>query len=260
MSVSAVAIVTGAARGIGAATARALAAAGLELVLVDVASDDKRLGYPLATETDLQGVAEELGANTVVGDAADKAVLASAVEAANEAGQLTAAVAAAGVIAGEGAAWDVSDDAWAVLHETNVVAVQRLASATIPTMLDHPIPRSGRFIAIGSPIAHKATPMLAAYAATKAAAESYVRSLAADLAGTGITANTVLPGSTATPLLDHSATFYDLETPEEFGIHHLVDRLIEPDEVASAIAWLCSDAASAITGASIPIDGGFSAR
>lgn len=260
MTAPTVAIVTGAARGIGAATARALAAAGFELVLVDAVRDDERLGYPLATEADLQAVADEVGAHTVVGDAADNAVLTSAVEAACRAGQLTAAVAAAGVISGEGAAWDVNDDAWTVLHETNVLAVQRLASATIPTMLDHPEPRSGRFIAIGSPIAHKATPRLAAYAASKAAAESYVRSLAADLAATGITANTVLPGSTNTALLDHSATVYDLESTDAFREHHLIDRLLDPNEVAHVIAWLCRDASSAITGASIPVDGGFSAR
>ncbi len=255
-----VAIVTGAARGIGAATARALSEAGFELVLIDRAQDNARLDYSLATKAEFEAITDELSAYAVVGDAADPDVLAAAVAAATQIGQLTVVVAAAGVIAGEGRAWEVGDGAWNVMQSTNVDAVRRLAAAAIPRMLDQAEPRSGRFIAIGSPIAHKATPLLAGYAATKAATQTYVLSLAADLAGTGITANTVLPGSTATPLLDHSAKVYDLDSAEDFREHHLVDRLIQPEEVASAIVWLCSDAAGGVTGASIPVDGGFSAR
>lgn len=255
-----VAIVTGAARGIGAATARALAAAGHDLVLVDRSQDDERLAYPLATEADLRSVADEIDATYVVGDASETAVVDAAIDAANRLGPVRIVVAAAGVIAGEGPAWQVDDHQWSALHDTNITAVRRLAAAAIPRMLESLEPRSGRFVVIGSPIAHKATPRLAAYAASKAAVESYVRSLAADLAGTGITANTVLPGSTSTTLLDHSATVYDLDSADAFREHHLIDRLIDPDEVAQAIAWLCTDAASGITGASIPVDGGFSAR
>lgn len=259
-----VAIVTGAARGIGAAAARALTTAGHPTVLIDRCEDDARLGYSLATADDLAAVTDACAAQaetrTIIGDANDPNTLSMAMELANELGTVGVAVAAAGVIAGEGPAWALSDDAWRALDDTNVSAVRRLAAATIPAMLEAPRPRFGRFIAVGSPIAHKATPKLAAYAASKAAVESYVRSMAADLAGTDITANTVIPGSTDTALLQHSATVYELDDANEFTQHHLVDRLIDPDEVAAAIAWLCSDAAAAITGAVIPVDGGLSAR
>lgn len=255
-----VAIITGAARGIGAATAIALAEVGHDIVLIDRCGPDPRLGYALATEEELNEIAKRTGGTPIIGNAADPAVLDRAKAAAESLGSIEIAVAAAGVIAGEGPAWELSNDAWQALEETNITAVRRLAAATIPAMLDRPRPRFGRFIAIGSPIAHKATPRLAAYAASKAAVESYVRSLAADLAGTDITANIVLPGSTDTGLLAHSATVYDLDSPERFAEHHLVDRLISPDEVAATITWLCGSGANAITGAAIAVDGGFSAR
>ncbi len=238
-----VAIVTGAARGIGAATARALADAGHGVVLVDRCEDDSRLGYPLATPDDLAAVADECGghatARTVIGNADDAETLSIAVEVAAELGDLCFAI-AAGVIAGEGPAWEVSDEAWQVLDSTNVSATRKLAAITIPVMLARPRPRFGRFIAIGSPIAHKATPRLAAYAASKAAVESYVKSLAADLAATDITANTIIPGSTDTNLLHHSAEVYDLESPGEFVQHHLIDRLVEPAEIGAAITCFVS--------------------
>lgn len=256
----AVAIITGSARGIGAATAIALANAGHQLVLVDRCQDDPRLDYKLGTEAELREVARMANAEVVIGNAADEAVISEAVEKATALGGVDIAIAAAGVIAGEGAAWEVTSEDWDVLDETNISAVRVLAAATIPSMLERPRPRSGRFIALGSPIAHRATPRLAAYAASKAAVESFVKSLAVDLAGTDITANTIVPGSTDTRLLTHSASVYDLKSSADFVEHHIVDRLIQPEEVAALIAFVCSEKASAITGASLTVDGGMSAR
>jgi NAD(P)-dependent dehydrogenase (short-subunit alcohol dehydrogenase family) len=102
-------------------------------------------------------------------------------------------------------------------------------------------------------------PLLSAYAAAKAACAAYVRALAADLAGTGVTANVVCPGSTRGVMLDASARVYDLPDQESFAPQHLLRRLLEPDEVAASIAWLCSPAASGITGVVLPIDAGLTA-
>ena len=71
-----------------------------------------------------------------------------------------------------------------------------------------------------------------------------------------MTANAVSPGSTRTALLDASAKVYELESAEAFAQQQPIGRLIEPVEVASTIAWLCSPAASAITGADVAVDGG----
>ena len=77
-----------------------------------------------------------------------------------------------------------------------------------------------------------------------------------DLAEHGVTANAVSPGSTRTAILKASADVYGLASEEEFAKSQPIGRLIEPSEIAASITWLCSPAASAITGADIAVDGG----
>ena len=166
-----------------------------------------------------------------------------------------AAVAAAGVIAGA-PAWATDDAVWSTLIDVNLHGTRRLAEATIPSMVEA---GRGRFVAISSAAALRAMPQLAAYSAAKAAIVAYVRALAADLAGTGVLANVICPGSTRGAMLAASAGVYDLPGQEEFAGQHLVRRLLEPDEVAAAVVWLCGPAASAVTGAAIPVDGGLTA-
>jgi NAD(P)-dependent dehydrogenase (short-subunit alcohol dehydrogenase family) len=98
--------------------------------------------------------------------------------------------------------------------------------------------------------------MLAAYCAAKAAVTGFARALAAELRGTNVTANAVTPGSTATRILDESARLYDLESAEAFSRQQPLDRLIRPAEVAATIAWLAGPSTAAVTGATIPVDGG----
>ena len=83
-----------------------------------------------------------------------------------------------------------------------------------------------------------------------------VRGLAADLAGTGVTANAVCPGSTDTAMLAESARLYALADTAPFAEQQSVRRLLAPDEVAAALVWLAGEASSALTGAVIPVDGG----
>jgi NAD(P)-dependent dehydrogenase (short-subunit alcohol dehydrogenase family) len=83
-----------------------------------------------------------------------------------------------------------------------------------------------------------------------------VRGLAADLAGTGITANAVCPGSTETAMLTESARLYGLPDTSPFAEQQVVGRLLAPEEVAAALVWLAGEDASAVTGAVIPVDGG----
>jgi NAD(P)-dependent dehydrogenase (short-subunit alcohol dehydrogenase family) len=100
---------------------------------------------------------------------------------------------------------------------------------------------------------------LSGYVASKHAVIGLVRALAADLAGTGVTANAVCPGSTRTAVLEASARIYELDSVEEFDGQQLVERLLEPEEPAALIAWLCGADASGVTGAALAADGGMTA-
>ncbi|MCQ0003979.1 mycofactocin-coupled SDR family oxidoreductase [Actinomadura madurae] len=256
-----VAVVTGAARGIGAAVAGALASAGYDLVLGDVPSPGavEGLGYPLATARDLAEVEEScrgLGAGVAalpcdVRSPSDTARLVDAAD-----GRLVAAVAVAGIIGADGPAWELDPADLDRDLSVNLHGVANLARAAVPRLLRAPRGR-GRFVAVVSSAGERGLPRLASYVAAKHAALGYVRALAADLGPSGVTANAVLPGGTATALLDRTAGVYGLSGAGELARHQRLGRLLDPAEIASAVVWLCSDGASATTGAALHVDGGF---
>jgi len=254
------AVVTGAARGIGAAVAGRLGQEGWSLLLIDACADQPGIEYAMPAPADLERVCEQCraaGADRVEVLRADvgSADFASVLESALGGRSPAAAVAAAGVIAG-GQAWGTSEEAWDSLMKVNLHGTRRLAEATIPGMVRA---GRGRFVAIASAAALRAMPQLAAYSAAKAATVGFVRALAGDLAGTGVSANAICPGSTRGVMLAASAEVYDLTGEEEFATQHLIRRLIEPSEIAEAVVWLCGPAASALTGAVLPVDGGLTA-
>jgi SDR family mycofactocin-dependent oxidoreductase len=254
------AVVTGAARGIGAAVAAGLAEQGWSLVLVDACAAQPGIDYAMPVPVDL----DTIGARCAEAGAAAVDVLCLDVASPSFAAQLSdgldgrvvgAAVAAAGVIAGA-PGWATDDAAWTTMLDVNLHGTRRLAEATVPAMVQA---GRGRFVGIASAAAVRAIPRLAAYSAAKAAVAGYVRALAADLAGTGVLANVICPGSTRGSMLAASADVYDLTGQDDFADQQLIRRLLEPSEVAAAAVWLCSPAASALTGAVLPVDGGLSA-
>ncbi len=276
-----VALITGAARGIGAATVVALAAGGWRVVAVDLCADDPALPYPLGSREELDrvvasacvaagarpastgsaGRAGSAGGDPAViaaqADTRDVRALAAAVALAeNRWGGLDAAIAAAGVIAGGVPAWQVPPDAEQAVLDIDLGGVLALARVTVPALLRRPEPRRGRFLAVASAAATRGLPMLAAYCAAKAGVAGFIRALGAELGGTGITANAVSPGSTATPILDESARLYDLPGAGAFAAQQPLGRLLDPAEVAAVLAFLAGDGASAMTGAVVPVDGG----
>jgi len=254
-----VALVTGAARGVGAAAVAALAAGGWRVIATDLCADDPALPYPLGSRADLDRVAGAAGGDVVawVADARDPRALAAAVsEAERRWGGLDAAIAVAGVIAGGVPAWQFPADQEAALLDINLGGVLNLARAAVPALLRRPVPRRGRFIAVASAAATRGLPMLAAYCASKAGVAGFIRALAAELGGTGVTVNAVSPGSTATAVLDESARLYSLPAAESFASQQPLGRLLRPEEVAAVIAFLAGDGASGMTGAIVPVDGG----
>ena len=257
-----VAVVTGAARGIGAAVAEGLAAAGWDLVLGDVAAPDTVPGltYPLATAADLAATArrcEARGARVVAAacDVRDGDDVARLVDAA--AGDLRAAVAVAGVLAADGPAWEQSAADLDRDLSVNLHGVANLARAAVPRLLAGAAPDRCRFVAVVSSAAERGLPRLASYVAAKHAALGYVRALAADLGPSGVTANAVLPGSTRTDLLARTAAAYGLPSRDAFAAHQRLGRLLAPEEVAAAVVWLCSAGSSGVTGTALAVDGGF---
>jgi len=255
-----VAVVTGAARGIGAATVHRLVAEGWSVVAVDACADDAALDYPLARRDELEALVHpDDRVTTVVADVRDVGGLQRAVDAAiSTYGGLDAAFAVAGVIAGGAPHWATSVDAERAVLDVDLAGVLNLARVAVPAMLARPEPRTGRFVAVASSAATQGLPRLAAYCAAKAGVVGFVRGLAADLRGTGVTANAVSPGSTDTAMLAESARIYDLDGVQVFASQQPVERLLSPDEIAAALVWLAGEDNGGVTGAVVPVDGGLS--
>lgn len=260
-----VAIVTGGARGIGAATVLALAGQGWSVLAVDRAADDPAVPYPMATEADLAVVLERAqlaagAADRVACCRADvrdhQALTAAVAECEERFGGLDAAIAAAGVIAGGVRMWEVPPEQERAVLDIDLGGVINLARTAIPALLRRPEPRSGRFLAVASAAATAGMPMIAAYCAAKAGVAGLIRSLGAELGGTGVTANAVSPGSTDTAMLAESARLYGLPGAGEFAAQQPVRRLLEPAEIAAVLAFLAGPGSSAMTGAVVPADGG----
>lgn len=254
-----VALVTGAARGIGAATVATLTDQGWRVLAVDACTDDPAVSYPLGTRAELDAVVAAAGdsAAAFVADTRDDDAMGAAVEHAQSVwGGLDAAIAVAGVIAGGVPLWEMPAEQVRGVLDVDLGGVVTLARATVPAMLRRPPPRQGRFLAVASAAATRGMPMLTAYSAAKAGVGGLIRGLATDLRGTGITANAVSPGSTDTPILAESARLYGLNSGHDFAPQQPLERLLEPSEVAAALAWLASHQAAGMTGAMVPVDGG----
>ncbi len=260
-----VAVVTGAARGIGAATVRALADDGWSVLAVDRAGDDPAVPYRLASVSDLTAVVTEAAGRT--GDPSRVAAFTADVRAAAELeaavadaetrwGGLDAAIGCAGVIAGGLPQWEVPPAQEQAVLDIDLGGVLNLARAAIPALLRRPEPRSGRFLAVASAAASRGLPMLAAYCAAKAGVAGLVRALAVELGPSGVTANAVSPGSTATAMLDESARLYGLTSAADFASTQPAGRLLDPAEIAAVLAFLAGPGSSALTGAVVAADGG----
>lgn len=259
-----VAVVTGAARGIGAATVHRLCAQGYAVVAVDScagADTPPGVNYPLAELRDLQALADAhpTAVRTHTADVRDPAAMAAvAAEAVDLFGRLDVVVAAAAVIAGGRPLWETPPDHVRTLWDVDVAGVWHTVTACVPRMLDGPDPSGCRVVAVASAAGARGLFHLAAYTMAKHAVVGLIRGLAADLVGTGVTAVAVSPGATRTPMLSATAVLYGIDDIDRFADTQLVRRLLEPDEVADVIAWCCARGSAAVNGADISADGGFS--
>jgi meso-butanediol dehydrogenase/(S,S)-butanediol dehydrogenase/diacetyl reductase len=242
------AIITGAARGIGAAGARAFSAAGWDVVLVD------------RDAAELSAIAASCPGRSaaLAGDVARRDLNVAAVELARDRfGTLDAAIANAGVNLARSID-DTADEDIDRLLAVNLRAVIYLAQAAHSALAA----TSGTLVVMASKTGLVAQPDSPLYCATKGAAVQLARALALDWAREGIRVNAVCPGIVDTPMLDRFLG--ELEDPDrarrEFSTAQPLGRLARPDECAAAALFLASRAASFITGVALPVDGGFTAQ
>lgn len=238
-----VALVTGASRGIGAACARALAAAGYD-VAVGYASDEAGAE---ATAAAVRALGR--AASTHAADVADEAQAAGLVEAAEEAlGPLDAVVLNAGITR-DGLTVRMSADDWNAVIDTNLSGAFFTARPALRGMLRR---RAGSIVAVSSIVGLIGNAGQANYAAAKAGMIGMVRALAREAGGRGVRVNAVAPGYITT---DMTAGLSD-EHRDALLASTPLGRLGSPEDVAAAVAFLCSEDAAFITGAVLPIDGG----
>jgi len=228
------ALVTGASKGIGKAIATALAAAGASVVV----------GYRSGND-DAEMLAGELGGRAIQADVSDAEDAKRLVE---EAGDLDILVNNAGLTR-DGLLARMSDDDWRTVIDTNLASVFYTCRAVTRPMMKK---RAGSIVNISSIVGVHGNWGQTNYAASKAGIIGFTKSLARELGSRNIRANVVAPGYVKTQLTDvlpEEATGTMLEqTP--------LGRLGDPEDVAGAVRFLCSDAASFITGEVLLVDGG----
>jgi 2,3-dihydro-2,3-dihydroxybenzoate dehydrogenase len=247
------ALVTGAAGGIGAAIVRRLAAGGVAVAALD--HDAERLAAtvaPIADETAAPVVAIAL-------DVSDSAAVEDAVQRVEgELGPIGQLACAAAILR-PAAVVDLDDEDWQRTFAVNAFGVFAVARAVARRMAGR---RSGAIVTVGSNAAAVARTEMAAYAASKAAAHQFTMCLGLELAPLGVRANVVSPGSTDTPM--QRALWTDADSPQRVIDGSLagyragipLGRIARPEQIADAVAFLLSDAASHITMHDLRVDGG----
>ncbi|WP_299053311.1 3-hydroxybutyrate dehydrogenase [uncultured Nocardioides sp.] len=242
------ALVTGAASGIGRAVATRLAADGARLLLLDL------------DEAGAKAAASDLGGEALVADLSD----ADAITALDLAGRGVDVLVNNAGIQHVAPVQDFDPARFALIHRVMLHAPFLLAQQVLPGMYDR---GWGRLVHVSSVHGHRASAYKAAYVSAKHGLEGLSKVIALEAAGTGVTSNTVAPGYVRTPLVEgqvadqaRSHGIGEDEVLERVMLARTpVKRLVEPDEVAGVVAFLCGPHTDSITGSSYRLDGGWTA-
>jgi NAD(P)-dependent dehydrogenase (short-subunit alcohol dehydrogenase family) len=239
-----VALVTGAASGIGRSIALLLARQGAEMVLVD---------------RDAAGLAEtgkHTGGHQIVADLADPAVVVRAgAEAVERPGGVDILVNAAGITGSGVSLLDTPLEVWNQVHAVNCTAPFLLTQAVGRGMVARG--RGGRIVNITSSSAHRALQSKASYGSSKAALAQLTRIAAAELGPYDINVNAVAPGLTRTPIVARAFTPDELAAALTQGpLVNLLHRISEPEDIAEVVLFLCLPASRQITGQTVHVSAG----
>lgn len=238
-----VAMVTGAATGIGYGIARRLGSEGARVLMVDI---DGSQGEQSSSELAARGV----GVRLVVGDVGEPEVAERAVKQALDSwGRIDVLVNNAGIVGKYANIWELPVEELDRVYRVNLRGVYLFCNKVIPHMLERDY---GRIVNITSTAGKEGNPRMVPYSATKAAVIALTKSVGKELARTGIRVNCVAPAVVQTRILDKF-------TPDQ--LQYMVERIPmgrtgEIDEIAALVAWLSSSECSFSTGAVFDISGG----
>jgi SDR family mycofactocin-dependent oxidoreductase len=261
-----VAFITGAARGQGRAHAVRLATDGADIIAVDLCDQIASVPYPLATPDDLAAtvkLVEDTGSRIVAarGDVRDRASLSSALQAGlDEFGRLDIVVANAGI-----APMQSGDDGWHDVIDVNLTGVYNTIKVAIPTLVKQDTGGSIVLISSAAGLAGVGSPDAGSvgYAAAKHGVVGLMRVYANLLARQNIRVNSIHPTGVETPMIDNDFTrgwlaqmAAAVDNPGTLG-NALPVEVLQPEDIANAVAWLVSDQARYITGVTLPVDAGF---
>lgn len=264
-----VAYITGGARGQGASHARTFAREGADIVILDVCANVDSIRYDLASENDLQAIAEEirgLGRRCIaeVADVRHQDQLDAVTEKAlAEFGKIDIVFANAG-IQGVANFWDMTEQQWDDMIAINQTGVWKTAKSTAPSMIER---QSGCFILTGSMNCYEGLPQYCHYTASKHAVRGLLKSFAIELGPHNIRVNAVMPGVIDTPLLDNPvnrAWIAGFKGAEHEDANASVRNwgllkgaaMLPPEAISNAALWLASDEARYVHGAEFVIDAG----
>lgn len=247
-----VAIVTGAAKGIGRASSIRLAEEGAQVVLVDKSKQNLLEAVRVMKEKGIEGLA-------LVGDVSNEKQVKEAVQTAVQSHGGIDILVNCAAIHPYGTVVSTSSETWDAVMNVNLKGIFLFAKYCIPEMEKR---GGGSIVNVSSVQAFSSQKTVAAYTATKGAINALTRAMALDHAEANIRVNAVCPGSVDTPMLRSSAEMFGdnmEETLASWGKMHPLGRLAQPEEVAEMVCFLSSPRAGFVTGGEYKVDGGLTA-